>query len=316
MSINRANLLLTGASGCVGHYITEQLLASESYHIHLFIRPSSRLLWDPSTHEHVTVHYGNMEDLSGLTNLVPQMDYIMHVFTDWSNSPYATFLNVDQTHALFSMADSDRLRRIIYFSTASILDSQHRPLEAAGKWGPGYIRSKYASRLKLDEHPYKDRIITVYPTLVFGGDATHPYSHISQGLPHYLHYMKYLRFIQMNGAFHFLHADDIARTAIHLLTAPHPPAHVVLGTKAIEAKDALAILRDRSGYRSWCQLPLPTRSLLKIAQWCRIEIGDWERYCILNPRFTYDTHQPATFGLTTRFSTLESVIDDRLAQHV
>jgi len=316
MSVTRPTLLITGASGCVGHYITEQLVASQAYDIHLFIRPSSRLWWDPSAHEHVTVHYGNMDDLSGLRDLMPHIEYIMHVFTDWSNSPYATFLNVDQTHALFAMAHPDRLQRIIYFSTASILDSQHRPLEAAGKWGPGYIRSKFLSRLKLETHPYKDRIVTVYPTLVFGGDATHPYSHISQGLPDYLHYMKYLRFIRMNGAFHFLHADDIARTAIHLLTAPNPPAHVVLGTEPIQAKDALAILRDRAGYQSRIQVPLPTRSLLQIAQWCRITIGEWERYCILNPYFTYHTHHPATFGLTTRFPTLESVIDDRLVPHV
>ncbi len=307
-----STVFITGASGCVGHYITSQLIHRSDIELHLLLRPSSQLRWNPANHSNVVVHYGNMEDLSSLSSVVPNMDYIIHVFTDWSDGPYATLLNVDRTHDLFAMADPNRLRRILYFSTASILDSNHEPLDAAGKWGPGYIRSKYQSRIRLPNHNFYDRVVTLYPTLVFGGDDHHPYSHISAGLPNYLHYMKYLRYISVSGAFHFLHAHDIATTTIHLMTADISDSHVVLGNPMIHAKDALSILREQSGFRSWFQFPIPTKSLITMADWFGIRIGDWERYCIENPYFTYRAVNPSSFGLPTKYPTLESVIQDKV----
>ena len=37
---------------------------------------------------------------------------------------------------------------------------------------------------------------------------------------------------------------------------------------------------------------------------------DWDRHCIKNPYMVFDVVDPSTFGLSVKFPTLHSVIDD------
>ena len=61
-------------------------------------------------------------------------------------------------------------------------DQAAQLLKEAEEIGTGYIKSKSIAYKLLSESPVKDRILTLFPTLVFGGDHYHPYSHISSGL--------------------------------------------------------------------------------------------------------------------------------------
>ncbi|NBV82523.1 NAD(P)-dependent oxidoreductase [bacterium] len=303
-------LFITGASGCVGHYVTEQLLAQGGWEIHLLVRENSKLQWRPTDHPNVILHIGNMEFIEQLKPLIQEMEYIIHIFTDWSNSDYATLLNVTKTHQLFEMTNPETLKRIVYFSTASILGARNMPIPEAGQYGPGYVRSKYFGYLKLSEHPLKDKIITVFPTLVFGGDKTHPYSHISSGILPNLRYLKILRFFYIDAKFHFLHAHDIAQCAIHLLTADTKERAFALGNPVMTGKDTIRRLCRYFKIRPYFRIKIPTKMVFFLASLFRITIAPWETYCIQNPFFEYSVVTPASFGLTTRFPTLESALDD------
>ncbi|NDC82831.1 NAD(P)-dependent oxidoreductase [bacterium] len=303
------HIFITGASGCVGHYVTEQLLnANDDWHLHLLLRSTSNLKWIPESYPNVTVHFGNMDSIERLADVLHQMDYVMHIFTDWSNSEYATLLNVTKTHQLFSLLDPDRIQRIIYFSTASILGPGNQPIPQAGLYGPGYVRSKYYGFLKLTEHPLKSKIVTLFPTLVFGGDRSHPYSHISSGILPNIRYLNILRFMYLDARFHFMHSSDIAQCAIHLLTAVNVKSQYVLGNSVMTGKDTIRELCEFFKIPVLFSIKVPVSVVFFVAKLLRITIAPWEKYCLENPYFQYDVVAPSDFGLTTRFPNLRSVL--------
>lgn len=309
------HIFITGASGCVGHYVTEQLLAADGWHLHLLLRPNSRLKWDPTSHSNVTVHVGNMDSIDALSDVIFSMDYIMHIFTDWSDSEYATLLNVTKTHALFNMVNPERIKRIVYFSTASILGPGNTPIPEAGRYGPGYVRSKYNGYRLLQDHPMRDKIITLFPTLVFGGDNHHPYSHISAGIMPNRHYLKMLRFIYIDSAFHFIHSFDIAQCAIATLTMEHPNSQYVLGNRWLSGRDAIKRLCQFFKIPVYFSIKVPIPMVFLLAKLLRITIAPWETYCLRHPHFRYNVVDPSTFGLTPKFPTLETLLEDIAATH-
>lgn len=303
-------IFITGSSGCVGHYVTEQLLNAGGWEMHLLLRQNSVLKWDPAQYSNVIIHIGNMDAIEVLEPVIKEMEYIIHIFTDWSNSDYATLLNVTKTHALFAMTNPDKLKRIVYFSTASILGPGNRPIPEAGQYGPGYVRSKYFGHLKLLDHPVKDKIITLFPTLVFGGDSTHPFSHISSGIVPNIRYLKILRFFYIDSRFHFLHSYDIAQCAIHFLTSDAKETQYVLGNPVMSGKDVIRRLCRFFKVRPYFRIKVPTSIVFFVAKRLRITIAPWETYCIQHPYFEYSVVTPASFGLTTQFPTLESALKD------
>lgn len=303
----KKTIFITGASGCVGHYVLDQLLPREDLELHLLLRDPKKVNRPLSAYPNVVIHQNNMETIENLAPVLEKMDYVLHIFTDWSNSDYSYLLNVTKTHVLFEMAKN--AKRIVYFSTASILGKNNTPIWEAGEYGHGYIRSKYHGYMALKKSPLADKVVTVFPTLVFGGDDTHPYSHISAGLLPNSHYLKWLRFIYIDGAFHFLHARDIATVSVHLLDAEiGDKRDFVLGTQAYSAKSAIAILSRLFGYRQFFRIKINPKLILKIANKLGIHVGPWEKYCIENPYFLYDVVEPKTFGLQTIFPTLETVV--------
>ncbi len=305
----KKSIFITGASGCVGHYVLDLLLERSDLTLHLLLRDPARVQRPLENYDNVVVHRGNMESIEDLAPVLAEMDYVLHIFTDWSDSDYAYLLNVTKTHTMFELAT--KAQRIVYFSTASILGPGNEPIWEAGEYGHGYIRSKYHGYQALKKSPIANKVVTVFPTLVFGGDETHPHSHISSGLLPNQQFLKWLRFIYIDGSFHFLHSKDIAQVVVHLLDAEiGAKRDFALGTEKYTAKRAIQILAKAFGYKQPFRIKINPRFVMKIAGIFGIKIGPWEQYCIENPHFSYDVVEPKTFGLQTAFPTLESVVAD------
>ncbi len=302
------HVFITGASGCVGHYIVSQCLENPNLHVHAMVRDPKKLTIQPSDPSRLTIHQGDMETIEALEPIIQKSHYIIHTATAWGGGDFAFTINVDKTKSMFHMANPSICERIIYFSTASILGKNHVPVSLAGQHGSGYIRSKYAAHEMIQTHPMKDRITTVFPTMVFGGNHSIPQSHITSGLIPNLKILKFIRYITVNGAFHFLHAEDIARVSIHLLLNPHEKDEYVLGNKSIDVKDALHIVAKMFNMNPLFRIHVPTSFIFFISKLFRIHIGPWEKYCITHPYMTYHTVSPDTFNLNTSFPTLESLI--------
>lgn len=302
------HVFVTGAAGCVGHYVLRELLKNPDIHIHALVRfPKNVMISDPR----ITLYEGNLEELAPHQDVLSTVSYIVHIATTWIGEEACRKVNIESAHVLLSYTNPHVFKKMLYFSTASILGQDNKPIEEAGKFGTTYIRTKHEAFFKLKNSAYADKIVTVFPTLVIGGDKTFPKSHITEGLVPNSKYLNALKFFDCDGAFHFLHAQDIATVSLHLMFHSEGGKDYVLGQPKVtfrEAIDTLCVAFGKS--KAPFRFLLTPKRVFRICKWLRIYIGPWERYCIEHPQMVYTTVNPQTFGLPTAFPAFRDIVED------
>ena len=304
-------IFITGSTGCIGSYVTERFLSNDNYELHLLVRNPSRLKFNYEKYPGVVVHTGDIAKIEEHRETISQANYIIHIATAWGKDN-GELINVEKTCELFLYADPKICERIIYFSTASILGRGNRPVKEALTEGTPYIRTKYMAHEKLQKSPIYEKIITLFPTLVFGGDESHPFSHISKGLiKNNLWYLRLLSFFYANCTFHFLHGKDIAKVTEYILIHNEiKEKEYVLGNTVITAKEAIKTICKVFNIPIYFRFKI-TPAIVFFTTWLfRIKINPWDRFCIKNPFFEYNTVNPSSFGLKGSFPTLESIMED------
>ncbi|MDZ4871947.1 MAG: hypothetical protein CLLPBCKN_001335 [Chroococcidiopsis cubana SAG 39.79] len=142
-------ILVTGASGCIGHYISEILIQETDYELYLLVRNPQKLQVD-ITRPGVKILQGDLANIEQFADLLKTIDIAVLVATVWGGED--TFeINVNKTIQLLNLLDPEKCQQVIYFSTASVLDRQNNLLKEAGTLGIDYIRSKYETLSRLPE---------------------------------------------------------------------------------------------------------------------------------------------------------------------
>ncbi|PZV16496.1 MAG: epimerase [Pseudanabaena sp.] len=303
-------VFITGASGCVGHYLIEMLLSKTDYELYLLVRDRNKLQISLSDRPNVHVIEDSMQNIGNYKDLLCTMEFVVSTAAAWGGEE-AFVVNRDKTIELFSMLDPQVCERAIYFSTASILDSHNQIIPEAGQIGTPYIASKYACLETVENSIIRDRLITVFPTLVFGGASDKPYSHLSKGLKDILKYVPYARFLKADGSFHFVHAIDIAQVVTYLLTTHsdlQSPARLVLGMQRLTAQDLIAQFCEYLNLKVGWQFELTPFLVDTVIKLFRIEVAEWDRFCIAQRDFTYDVVSPETFGLVSKYPRLGNLL--------
>lgn len=305
-------IFITGASGCIGHYLVETLIENTDHELFLMMRNPAKLKVPTDQRSGVTILEGDMRKVAQFADLLKTMDTAILVATSWGDPKESYEINVEKTLELMSLLDPERCQQVIYFSTASILDKDNTPLKEAGEIGTDYVRTKYICHEKMGELAIAPKITTVFPTLVFGGSDTKPYSHISGGLPEVAKYIGIIRFISADGSLHFIHAKDIAEVVRHLVD--HPPGpndarELVIGNPAKTANQVVTDISQYLGKRRYFTVPLSfglANALIKIFN---IRMADWDRFCMRYRHFTYQNPvTPSSFGLKDHYPTVADVI--------
>ena len=124
------DVFVTGASGCVGHYVVDELLARGDCRLHLLVRDPAKLNLPEGAAERVTIVRDDLINIDAHAELLSRMDAVVHLATAWGEA-IAYDINVESTVKMAGHVDPARCKRFFYFSTASILDRENRPLEAA-----------------------------------------------------------------------------------------------------------------------------------------------------------------------------------------
>lgn len=140
--MNQKRILITGASGCIGHYISETLIENTNHQLYLLVRNPSKLQVNTDIRPGVTILQGDMGEISSLGNLLKTIDTAVLTATSWGGNNIFD-INVNKTIQLMNLLNPDRCEQVIYFSTASVLNHQNQPLKEAGEIGTDYISSKY-----------------------------------------------------------------------------------------------------------------------------------------------------------------------------
>lgn len=301
ISASTKRIFITGASGCIGHYLVETLLTDTAHELFLLVRNPTKLLFNWQSEPRIHIIQDDIRNIDTHGELLATMDCAVLAATSWGGAPEIYEINVTGNHRLMSLLNLARCEQVLYFSTASILGHHNQPLPQAGEIGTDYIRSKYQCYQGLPDLAIYPKVTTVFPTLVFGGDKDKPYSHISAGLADVAKWMGLIRFLKADGSFHFAHGKDIALVVTHYIEHPLPSdsdRQIIIGNPAITANQVIEQMSDYLGLRMLFRVPLSFWLADRIIEGFNIRMGEWDRFCLSYRHFVYDNPQyPAALGL-------------------
>lgn len=292
-------ILVTGASGCIGHYISEALIQETEHELYLLVRNPQKLQVDINR-PGVNVLQGDMAQVGRLADLLKTIDIAVLAATAWGGEELFE-INVSKTIELLNLLDPAKCQQVLYFSTASVLDRHNQVIKEAAEIGTDYIRSKSECLRQLSQLAIAPQTTVLFPTLVFGGDAQKPYSHVTSGLPEFVKWMGLIRFFQADASFHFIHGRDIGQVVRYLID--HPPTnkeirYLVLGQEPLTINQAVAdfcaYLEKKIPFRIPLSVPLANFFIVLF----RLQMADWDRFCMQYRHFTYKNPvNPASLGL-------------------
>lgn len=304
-------ILLTGASGCIGHYITEVLIQQTTHELYLLVRNPGKLQIDVQVRPGVTVLQGDMRTINQFATLLKTIDVAILTATSWGGENTLD-INVFKTLELLRLLDPEQCEQIIYFSTASVLDRQNQLLKQAGELGTDYIRSKYDCLRQVEKLAIAPKITTVFPTLVLGGETDKPYSHLTSGISEVIKYIDLIRFLRVDGSFHFIHGRDIATVVKYLIDFPPQtgePRRFVLGQSQITVNQAVEEVCAYLGKRIYFRIPLSLGLANLIIALFRIQMAAWDRFCMSYRHFTYNNViNPGSFDLSNNCQTMTDIL--------
>lgn len=311
---------MTGASGCIGHYMTEALIQNTNHELYLLVRNPDKLQFDYRSRAGIHILQGDMSRIEEYSDLLlKEINIAILAATAWGGQGETYDINVVKTLGLINLLNPKICERVIYFSTASILNRNNQLLLPASQFGHDYIRTKYQCFAQLGKTAIADKIITVFPTLVFGGDRHKPYSHLSSGITDVTKWIGLIRWFKVDGSFHFIHAEDIARIIKYLVENPDfsPPqaespmgvACLVLGNPAITVDRAIVEISQYFNQRVYLRFPLYIWLANIFIEIFRIQMDSWSRFSLDYRHFTYTNPvTPASFGLENYCSTVAELM--------
>jgi nucleoside-diphosphate-sugar epimerase len=309
--MTQKRILLTGASGCIGHYLSETLIQDTNHELYLLVRNPDKLQIDTQARPGIHVLQGDMAEIGHLADLLKTIDVAVLTATVWGGDNTYD-INVNKTLELMNLLDVDKCEQVIYFSTASVLGRNNQPLPEAGELGTDYVSSKYNCLHKIKQLAIADKVTTVYPTLVLGGDGKKPYSQVTMGIPEVAKYINIIRFLQADAGFHFIHAQDIATVVTYLIEHPDTSQDAnkfVLGQNPITANQTIEAVCSYLGKKIYFRIPLSLSLANIIIAVFRIQMAAWDRFCMSYRHFTYDRFiNPSSFGLPNYCTTMEDVL--------
>ncbi|MEL6259837.1 MAG: NAD(P)-dependent oxidoreductase [Cyanobacteria bacterium J06626_6] len=304
-------IFVTGASGCIGHYLVETLIENTEHELFLMMRNPAKLKVPTDQRPGIHVLQGDMREVAQFADLLKTIDTAILVATSWGDPQESYEINVEKTLETMSLLDPERCQQVVYFSTASILDRDNTPLQEAGEIGTDYVRTKYICHEKLQTMAIAPKVTTVFPTLVFGGSPDKPYSHISGGLPEVAKYIGLIRFLSADGSLHYIHAKDIAEVVRHLVDHPPGPEdsrEIVIGNPAKTADEIVEEISDYLGKPVYFRIPLSFGLANAVIKLFNIRMAAWDRFCMDYRHFTYQNPvTPSSFGLKDSYPTVQDV---------
>ena len=330
MSATPARILITGASGCVGQHIAALLLRETDAQLLLWLRDASKLTAVPADHPRITLLVGDLRDPEPHRAAIASATRIIHTATAWGDPERAQQVNVVAVKQMLAAADPSVLEQVVYFSTASILNRDLELLPEAMAYGTEYIQTKAQCLEQLEQHPLAERIVAVFPTLVFGGrvdgSGLFPTSYLTAGLKEGAQWLWLAKWLRADASFHFIHAADIARVCVHLATTPHQKnpepgqgavRRLVLGQPPVTVNGTVKQLcRWRRSW--WPPLGIDLQGWLieGLIKLLRIEVNAWDRFSIRQRHFVHEPiSPPERFGLVSHAPTLNAVFEDAGLPH-
>ena len=313
-------IFITGATGCIGQYIVEILSKNPNYQLYLLVRNPSKVPEHWKDNSRILILQGELRNVESYSDiLLKEINVAILIATSWGGAKEAYDINVVKTLSLLKMLNPNICEQVLYFSTASVLDRNNNLLLEASQFGTDYIRTKYQCLAQLPKLEISNKIVALFPTLVFGGDDSKPLSHLSSGLPEIIKWLDLIRWLSADGSFHYTHAQDIAQVVNHLVEHPEiknqleplksPIKYLVLGNSSITVDEAIAAVCEYFNKRIYFRIPLYIWLANILIKLFRIQMDSWSYFSLNYRHFTYQNPvTPDSFGLKNYCSSIGDIL--------
>jgi nucleoside-diphosphate-sugar epimerase len=251
---------LTGATGCVGRNLVEELLRADwdVIVLHRKFSDLSRLQGCRVRFQEVDLH----DPESTLNSLWSEADALFHVAgntSHWAREARQQWKdNVLATRNLVEAALARRIKRFVLTSTGATLPYQGADERLAMRIKVGYVRTKLLAELEVYKAmPRGLDAVVLHPTIVMGAHDYNSYAQLFSWLKS--------GFIKaaFPGRIAFCHAADVARAHVQAFERGRPFERYVLGGEYTTWLDAFQRIARRIG----CKPPkrVLSRVELKVA---------------------------------------------------
>lgn len=306
-------ILITGSSGCIGHYITELLIQKTDYELFLIVRNINKLGFNFKARSGIHILQTDLREIEQYSELFKTINIAILAATSWGGKPEVFDVNIESTLKILSALDSATCEQILYFSTASVLGRNNKLLPEAGEIGTDYIQSKYNCLQQiLQRSDQLPPLRILYPTLVFGGEQNKPVSHLSSGISEVTKWINLIRWFKAKASFHFIHGADIAQVVKFLIEQSVPPnqvEHLVLGNDPITLNEAIEEVCAFYQKRIYFRFNLTPWLINFFIVLFRVQMADWDRFCLDYRHFTYQNLvNPSQFNQVGYYPMLTDIL--------
>ena len=259
----------------------------------------------------------DIRDCKKFKKELSEINYLIHTATAWGDPKRAYEVNVIAFEQLLGLLKNNRLEKIIYFSTASILNEKTELMPEALIYGTEYIQTKYQCYENLIKSSFAKKTCAIFPTLVFGGtlnkNSKYPVSYLTEGLKQAKNWLWIARFFKINAKFHFIHAKDIAQICGVIIKNSDKKKYgfekYVLGQKFITIDQAILTLLNTYGKKRYFALKINKGIIKFLLKVLPIQTTNWDNFSIKKYNFNHKPiANPETFGLKSYAKSLKEVL--------
>lgn len=256
-------VLVTGAAGCVGAFLVEELL-ERGYRVVGTDRAGAPV---PPAHERLTWIEAELTDPAVAPRLCRGVDAVIHTAA-WVDiaAPFATQapINLHAVRFLHQAASAAGATWFLHFSTGSIYAPKDGPITEDDPLLPtsSYERAKLLAEDYLRAQAPHPVVNLVRPTLIYGPRGRVLLATLAT-LPTFLGPLDgWIPKLRRGPRFNVVHGHDVARAAVHLLEhrQPHLATFNVATPEVLAAGDLLATaLRTAGITTAGIEVPYPER---------------------------------------------------------
>ncbi len=246
-------VLVTGASGLLATNIILALLEN-GYSVIALVR--NRLKYLLPIHENVELREGDITDPDSLLSLFHDCDYVIHAAAETRQDliNYSDYLkpNVIGTENIFKLAEQNKIKRVIYVSTANVFGygTKEKPgdesLITKGPFSKSlYVKSKIEAQKIALSYSDKIEVIILNPTFLLG-----PYDQTpSSGRIITYAYNRRL-ILYPPGGKNFIHVSDAASGIVKALSKGVNKESYLLANENLSYREIFGLISAQSGKKS------------------------------------------------------------------
>ena len=282
------------------------------------VRNPSKLRVSIRNNQRIKLLACDIRDCKKFKKEFTKINYLIHTATAWGDPKRAYEVNVTAFEELLGLLKKNKLEKIIYFSTASILNERTELMREALIYGTEYIQTKYQCYENLRKSSFAKKTCVIFPTLVFGGtlnrNSKYPVSYLTEGLKQAKNWLWIAKFLKIDAKFHFIHAKDIAQICGYLIKNTGKEDYgfkkYVLGQKYLTIDEAILTLLEKYGIKRYFSLKINRVIIKFLLKVLPIQTTNWDNFSINKYNFNHKPiANPETFGLKSYAKSLKDVLN-------